>query len=152
MPRLLPFQSVRAAQGAVMALVASVAYGLGLVVVRLAVRDGRDPVVGSVISILTATVLLTLVMRRQIFGLNGHETRALPYLAASGVCSGLAIVFMYAALGRVPAVVVAPIHGTWPVMAVLLSAIFLKRLERVTLPLVAGTLLVVLGLALVAIG
>lgn len=139
-------------QGSLLALMASVSYGAGLVIVRLALRDGRDPVVGSAISMLTATILLTLVVRRQVFALNGQEKRALPYLAASGVCSALAVIFMYAALRLIPAVVVAPIHGTWPVMALLLSGVFLRRLERVTAPLVVGTLLVMVGVALVAIG
>ncbi|MBI2916877.1 MAG: EamA family transporter [Chloroflexi bacterium] len=144
MPRLL--------QGSLMALMASAAYGLGLVVMRLALRDGRDPVVGSTISMLTATVLLAVVVRGRGFSLDSAEKRALPHLVTSGVCSALGVLFLYAALRSIPAVVAAPIHGTWPVMAVLLSAVFLKRLERITVPLVAGTLLVVLGLALVAVG
>jgi len=139
-------------RGSILAMVAAAAYGLGLVVIRLAVRDGRDPLAGSVISLLTATALMTVVMRGRVFGLDGREKRALPYLVASGVCSALAVVFMYAALRRIPAVIMAPIHGTWPVMAVVLAAIFLKRLERITVPLAVGTLLVVIGLALVALG
>ena len=60
--------------------------------------------------------------------------------------------FWYLAFNEAPVVLVAPAAGTYPLVAILLSYIFLQRLERVTWRIVLGAVLVVGGVALIATG
>ena len=49
-------------------------------------------------------------------------------------------------------VLVAPVAGAHPLVAIVLTHIFLQRLERVTVRTVLGALLVLGGIVLIALG
>ena len=53
---------------------------------------------------------------------------------------------------RAPIIVVSPIISAQPVISLALAHVFLQKLERITLPLVLGTLLVVGGVVAIALG
>ena len=53
---------------------------------------------------------------------------------------------------RASVVLVSPLVSTYPLVSILLTHLFLKRLERVTMPTVVGGVLVAAGVALVAFG
>ena len=59
---------------------------------------------------------------------------------------------LFWALTEAPVVVVSPITGINPLVAILLAHVFLQRLEHVTKRTIVGGILVVAGVALVAIG
>ena len=60
--------------------------------------------------------------------------------------------FWFLALDRAPVVLVAPLTGTYPLVSILLAYIFLKRMERLSWRTLLGAMLVVAGVALIAIG
>ena len=73
-------------------------------------------------------------------------------IALSGLASAWGVSFMFLALSRASVVLVSPLVSTYPLVSILLTHLFLKRLERVTMPTVVGGVLVAAGVALVAFG
>ncbi len=66
---------------------------------------------------------------------------------AVGLCNGLAVLCMYAALRHGPVILIAPLVSTYPLITLLVSAIFLRR-ERVGLRTAAGVVAAVGGITL----
>lgn len=77
------------------------------------------------------------------------EHAATPYLLLGGVCLLSGFYFHMLALGQGTVARVAPLSNISPVMTILLTAVFLRKLEKVTLRLVLSTLVIFLGVALV---
>ena len=72
--------------------------------------------------------------------------------ALAGICQGLAVAALFQALSRAPVTVVSPISASSPLITLVLSLIFLRRLELINAFLVAGTLLSVAGVVVVVLG
>jgi drug/metabolite transporter (DMT)-like permease len=73
------------------------------------------------------------------------------WFALTGVANGVGTLLLYAALGAGPVTLVAPLVATYPLVTVLLSAIFLAHV-RITPRLVGGTAITVTGVILILIG
>lgn len=74
---------------------------------------------------------------------------SLAFFAMSGVCEGSAYLLMWRALSIGDVSVVSPLVNAHSIVAIVLAAIFLRDLERVTWRIVVATLLIVAGVALV---
>ena len=77
---------------------------------------------------------------------KGHP---LVMFAIAGLLTNVAQLFSLNAILKGDLVVVIPLQNTQPLFALLFSAIFLRRLERVTTMVIAGAMLVVVGAVLV---
>ncbi len=77
---------------------------------------------------------------------KGHP---LVMFAIAGLLTNVAQLFSLNAILKGDLVVVIPLQNTQPLFALILSALFLRRLERVTMMVVAGAMLVVAGAVLV---
>jgi DME family drug/metabolite transporter len=77
---------------------------------------------------------------------KGHP---LVMFAIAGLLTNVAQLFSLTAILRGDLVVVIPLQNTQPLFALLLSALFLRRLERVTPMIIAGAMLMVAGAVLV---
>ena len=73
------------------------------------------------------------------------------WFALTGICNGLSLLTQFAALRYGPITLVTPIGAIYPLVTVLLSAMLLQPV-RITLRIVAGTVLTVAGVALVLAG
>lgn len=73
------------------------------------------------------------------------------WFVAVGLCNGIGVLLMYAALGSGPVALVAPLIATYPLMTVGLSALAFGRLENAA-RLAAGTALTVVGVVLLLVG
>lgn len=69
--------------------------------------------------------------------------------AGNGLVAGVGLFLLFAALRRGPVAVVDPLIATSPLFTVCFAAVFLRKLERITPGVVAGSLLIVVGAALV---
>jgi drug/metabolite transporter (DMT)-like permease len=69
---------------------------------------------------------------------------------AVGLCNGLAVFCMYAALRHGPVYLVAPLVSTYPLVTLLLSSVFLRE-EHVGLQTAAGVIAAVGGIGLLLI-
>lgn len=134
------------------ALAAALSYAGAQIVVRHAVPAKGPSMVALLFSLAVGeAVLFLMVLRGGASQLRVTRRKALGFLFLSGCFSALGVGLFYYALSIAPVVVVSPVVGTNPLFAMLFSYLFLRGVERITLRLVAGALLVTAGVALIAI-
>jgi uncharacterized membrane protein len=78
------------------------------------------------------------------------RVKAWYFYSVGGALNGLSVFLHFSALNLGDLTIVTPLSATAPFFALLLSWLLLKDLERVTFPIVLGTILIVLGGILVA--
>jgi DME family drug/metabolite transporter len=108
------------------------------------------PVIGTAINVTTALVAYTafLVASRHR-GALGCRGRSLGYFLVAGLAENAAVFIHIVALRTGMVTVVTPLYGTSPIFVLVLSYVFLRGIETLTLRIVAGTLLIVLGVYLI---
>ncbi|MEE9241311.1 MAG: EamA family transporter [bacterium] len=79
-----------------------------------------------------------------------NRPKAWYFYGASGVLNGVSVFLHFSALNYGDLTIVTPLSATAPFFALLLSWLFLRDVERVTVPIVIGTALIVLGGVLTA--
>ncbi len=77
---------------------------------------------------------------------------SLRWVALAGIASGIAVISLYFAVQRADVVVISPIVSSSPLITLLLSHVFLARLEQVTKRLAFGAILTVGGVLLGVLG
>lgn len=138
--------------GLLLAAGAAVAYSVGQVLSRDLVTGEIAPQVATFFALLFGTLLILITNGRGVRSDLGAPRRAYLWVMLAGICSSTAVMGQFFALKNAPVVIIAPVMAINPLLAMILSAIFLQRLERVTTRMLAGGALVVTGAALVAIG
>ena len=135
-------------------LLAAIAYGSVAVVGRKIVTDFAPPLVATSFSMIFGTMILFALFHRQFASDIAAKTpkRAWLFVALAGGSATWGVTFWFLALKEAPVVLVAPLAGTYPLMAAVLASIFLRRLERVTWQTFAGAALVVGGAILITFG
>jgi DME family drug/metabolite transporter len=130
-------------------LLSALAFGAVAILRKLGL-GGVGPLVGFAVNVTTALVAVTAFLVAA-----GHRYRArcgaqsLGYLVAAGVAENAGVLLNVVALGAGAVTVVTPLVGTMPLFVLALSALFLRNVERLGARLVAGTLLIVLGVYLI---
>ena len=69
----------------------------------------------------------------------------------AGMLASNGLVLSFLALERTPVVLVSPIIGITPVITLVLAAIFLRELEKLTFKVISGSTIVVAGVILVVL-
>jgi len=111
-----------------------------------------NPFIASAITVTTSFVVfsLGLLMTGQIRRLR-PDRRCLPYYGSAALISSTAQLMGFMALSRGEISVVVPLINTNPLFIVMLSAIFLKDLEKVTFGVLMGALLIVAGIGFITV-
>ena len=138
--------------GYLFALAAAAAWGIAAVVIRKGVTEAASPLGGAVVSLLFGCLVLGLMNLGQYRGGLRQQRRAIGLFVISGLASGFGVANYFLALNSAPVVVVSPVANTSPVVALAIVQVFLGHLERITLRVWLGGLLVVAGVALVSVG
>lgn len=139
---------VRPAQLAV-PLLSALCFGV-VAILRKAGLSHAGPVLGSAINASTALVAFTAFLLA-----SGQHTmmvsrgRGLAYFLASGVLENAAVFLTVVALGLGTVSVVTPLTATAPIFVLFMTLAFLRGVERLTPRIVAGTVLIVLGVYLI---
>lgn len=135
------------------ALIAAISYGASQVLTRHAV--GADsavpPLVGSLLALFWGTLGFAFLSVR---GLRQHHPdfrRGALYFAAGGIFSAGGVILLFQALSRGTVVVVSPIAATNPLFTLFFAAMLLRGVERITARIVAGAVLVVLGVVVLSV-
>jgi len=131
---------------------AAFAYGVGSVLVKRCINELAPPLVGAAISFLSGTLVLLIITSRDIKAGLPLNRKAVVFMLLSGLGAGLGILSSFFALSLAPVVIVSPIQSTNPLFTLLWSYLFLRRLERITLRLILGSILIVFGVILITIG
>lgn len=128
-------------------------FGFEPTLAKIGVAEGTPAQVGLVIKVVAASIgFLAYLWWR-----DGLPTRAdlmgisRGWYLAAGLANTSFMVTYYAALAVSPVVLVVPIIQTSPLFVLLLSFVFIQRLERVTWRLAAGAAVVVAGTVAVAV-
>jgi uncharacterized membrane protein len=121
-------------------------------IIRKAGLDGMGPVLGTCINLTAAAIGFSAAMlasgHRGIYACRGRE---LAYFVCAGITENTGVFLVILALTSGTVSVVTPLAATSPIFVLVLSLFFLKGVEVLTARVVAGTLLIVLGVCLITV-
>lgn len=142
-----------ASRGALaLALVAAFFFGLEPIFATVGLDEGTDMFVGLAIKTVTAFVAYTTFLRwRNQLPAVTLQTDNLHWYVLAGLANTGFLLAYYAGLNVSRVSIVVPIMQTSPLIVIVLSAIFLRRLERVTPRLVGAATVIVAGAVLVTV-
>lgn len=130
--------------GVVISLVSAAAFGGAANLYRVGAISVNSPILGAAIGVSMASILylvLSVISKKPID--NPRKWSRFTYL--NGVFTGLALSSMWTALFLQKVVIVAPLFSITPVFTLLLSWIFLRKLEKLSFIIIAAAFLVILG-------
>ena len=136
--------------GYLLAVGAAMGYGGSQVVAKQIVEETHS-LVGAAFSLLFGLTILSAVTARDLVQQQRVEAKPYVWAVLAGLASAGGVVFLYLALGQAPVVVVAPVTGTNPLFSIILAWVFLRRMERLTLRVILGAVLVVAGVTVVSV-
>lgn len=117
-------------------------------VLRKVGLGGMEAIPGYAVNVTAAFIAFTafLLLSRQarVMACRG---RGLVYFVAAGVAENLAVFLVVVALSMGSVSVVVPLSSVAPIFVLALSFFFLRGIEVLTVRIVAGTLLIVAGVA-----
>jgi uncharacterized membrane protein len=130
-------------------VLSAVCFGVVAVLRKLGLSD-TGVVVGSAINVTTALVAFTAFLiasgRPEVMVCRG---RSLAHFVAAGLTENLGVFMNVMALSLGTVSVVTPLYGTAPIFVLFLAPFFLRDVETLGVRIVAGTLLIVLGVYLI---
>lgn len=141
-------------RGLIFALLALVFYGLEPIFAKAGLNTGMPFVSGLAIKVVAAVIGFLAYLRiwKSTPRLTFTDPNMRLYLLAGGA-NTLFMLSYYAALQTAPVVFVYPIVTSYTLFVIVLSFLFMpERLEKITLGLIAGALVTVVGIVLVGIG
>jgi uncharacterized membrane protein len=138
--------------GLLFAMTAVLAYTMSQVLTRHGVSDDASPILGSFIALTVGTAGFTLVANRQFQERSADFRKGAWLFAVAGFFSTLGVVFQFQALHHGDVTLVSPISNTNPLFTLLLAALMLRGVERLTPPVFLGAGLVVAGVIVLRLG
>jgi uncharacterized membrane protein len=110
-----------------------------------------NPFVGATITNSTSLIVyfISLLVLGKIHLIQPNRA-SLPYFGSAALIAAAAQILVFVALNKGDVSVMVPLFNTTPLFAILLSALFLKDLERVTLRVVIGAVIMVAGVFFIA--
>ena len=137
--------------GFLYALAAAIAYGSSQVITRHTVSSMAPPLAGSFIALASGTLGFSALSVRGLASRTPNFWRGAGFFVGAGVFSAMGVLLMFTALGRGEVVVVSPVIATNPLFTLVMAAVLLRGVEQITLRVVGGTCLVVLGVAVLTL-
>ena len=117
-------------------------------IIKVALARWPDPIAAVVLGYTVSAVVLIMAARVRSGATPAKiDRRGVLWFAAVGVCNGLAVLSLYAALGRGSVALVSPIVASYPLVTLLLSRAVLKH-ERIGGELMTGVCVTVAGVVL----
>jgi drug/metabolite transporter (DMT)-like permease len=101
--------------------------------------------------VVSSAVVVVTLRRRSGGWRPALSRRAAAWFAGVGLCNGLAVLLMYAALARGPVSLVSPLVATYPLVTVIASALVLQAIEN-QVRIAMGAALTVAGVGLLLVG
>ena len=120
-------------------------------VIKLGLTVWPSPFAAVLVGYLVSAAVVVTALRLRIGRWRPQaNARGLAWFAGVGVCNGLAVLLMYAALARGPVTIVSPLVATYPLVTVAASALARHAVDnqlRVTL----GAAITVVGVGLLLV-
>ncbi len=134
-------------------VLASFCYGLAAIMRKLGINITPEPLIGVVIqntAALACLILTTPALGHQL-RVDYKDTRAWFIFGLGGLTAFVAHYCTFYALSLGMVIIVTPLVALNPFFALLLTLIFLRKVERVTWKIILGAVLIVGGAAALAI-
>jgi drug/metabolite transporter (DMT)-like permease len=132
-------------------LAASAIRGVIQPIVKLGFDWWPNPIAAVVVGYtVSSAVLIISALVRAGWTIPGIDHRGALWFAAVGLCNGLSVLAMYAALEYGPVTVVSPLIAGYPLVTLLLSRAFLEK-EEVGPQLIGGVTGAVCGVVLLLV-
>ena len=134
-------------------VLAAVGFALRDTVSRAGLTGFPHPLVAAGVATLASLgIMAALAVAQRGTGRLRLESAGVPALLLAGLCEGLAYLAMWRALTVGSVSLVSPLVHTQPIFTIVLAAVFLRDLERVTWRIVMAAALILAGVALVLQG
>ena len=138
-----------------LALVAAASYGGTNVIAKELTEEYGSPLMVSAFGLLFGVILLWPLAGsrtiREVRESRGNMTFVLS-AGFSGLAAATGVIALYFALQRADVTVVSPIVSTNPIFTLILSQIFISRMENLTKWLFLGVGITVVGVIVVTVG
>ena len=141
--------------GYIAGLVSGAATGGSTVLAKQAVSVYNSPLTITALGMLAAMFLVVpvvSVIAARNPAVRSFDWKSMSFVGLSGLSTTVSIVAQVFAVQRADVVIVAPILATFPLWTLMLSHIFISRLEQITLRLTIGTIVTVVGVIAVVLG
>lgn len=134
-------------------LVAAVCFGLGPIFASIGFREGGSLFVGLAVQSIAGLVAysLYLAVQDEIPPVKRLRDADFRWYVFAGLASVMFMVAYYVGLEVSTVGIIVPIMQTSPLITILLSAVFLRKFERVTLKVILAAATIVAGGVLVAV-
>jgi drug/metabolite transporter (DMT)-like permease len=120
-------------------------------VIKLGLAAWPSPFAAVLVGYLvSAAVVVTALRLRTGRWRPQANARGLAWFAGVGLCNGLAVLLMYAALARGPVAIVSPLVATYPLVTVAASALARHAVDN-QVRVIVGTALTVAGVGLLLV-
>ena len=140
------------ASGYAFGLATGACYGVVEFMAKVAVTDYASPLVTATVTAALGTIMFVPLFALDLPVLRHTPKRPVAMLALAGTATGIGVVTLYSSLERGDLIIVSPLASIGPLITLVLAHVFLQRLERLTIPVVLGAFLVVVGSVLVVMG
>jgi drug/metabolite transporter (DMT)-like permease len=141
----------RTVLGLLFAFGAAISYGSSQVLTRHSVSDLAPPLVGTLLALIWGTTGFFLITLRSLAERPGDLRRGAVYFVGAGLFSAAGVMFMFQALSRGEVVIVSPVLATNSLFTLVLAAMLLRGVERITARVVLGAALVVAGVVVLTV-
>ena len=141
--------------GCLSGLMAGAATGGSTVLAKQTVGVYEGPLTITALGMLAAMFIVipaVIVIAARNASVRAFDWRSMGFIGISGLSITVSIVARLFAVQQADVVIIAPILATFPLWTLLLSHIFIARLEQITLRLTLGTLVTVAGVVAVILG
>ena len=141
--------------GCLSGLIAGAATGASTVLAKQAVNVYDSPLAITTLGMIAATAIVVpavSIIASRNPAVREFEWKFMGLVALSGLSTTVSIVAQIFAVQRADVVIVAPILATFPLWTLLLSHVFIDRLEQITLRLTVGAFVTVAGVVAVVVG
>ena len=141
--------------GCLSGLMAGAATGGSTVLAKQTVGVYEAPLTITALGMLAAMFIVipaVIVIAARNASVRAFDWQSMGFIGISGLSITVSIVARLFAVQQADVVIVAPILATFPLWTLLLSHIFIARLEQITLRLTLGTLVTVAGVVAVILG
>ena len=141
--------------GCLSGLMAGAATGASTVLAKQTVGVYDSPLTITSLGMLAAMFIVlptvSLIAARTP-SVRAFDRRSMSFVGLSGLFTTVSIVAQLFAVQRADVLIVAPILATFPLWTLLFAHIFIARLEQITLRLIVGSTVAVVGVVAVAVG
>ena len=137
-------------KGMLFGLGTGISWGVSAILIKIGLQETAYPVAGAFVSFSVATIGLglSLLGNQRRNALFRMELKTALLFCIPGLLAGAGNLLRFAALNVSQASVVIPLISTFPVMTILLSFIFNRKLEIFNINVIIGAIAVVIGSSL----